>query len=169
MGYKILAINPGSTSTKLAIYEDEKQIYKASVKHDTEEIQKFKYVWDQFDFRMDAIMNELSKSGIDISKLDAVVGRGGMLKPLTSGTYLVNESMIEYLQNRTRGEHASNLGCAIAKKIADPYGIPSFIVDPVAVDEMDDIARYTGMPEIQRQSIFHALNHKAVAYRAAKD
>ncbi len=169
MPYHILAINPGSTSTKLAIYADETQIYKASVKHETEQIQKFQYVWDQFDFRMDAILNELKKSNIDLSKLDAVVGRGGMLKPLTSGTYAVNEAMIDYLKKRTRGEHASNLGCAIAKRIADSYKIPSYIVDPVAVDEMDDIARFTGMPEIQRQSIFHALNHKAVAYRAAKD
>jgi butyrate kinase len=116
---------------------------------------------------MEAI-NEALKD-FDLKKLDAVVGRGGMLKPLESGTYIVNENMINYLKNRTRGEHATNLGCIIAKTIADPLNIPSYIVDPVAVDEMDDIARYTGMPEIKRQSIFHALNHKAVSYRAAKD
>lgn len=169
MPYRILAINPGSTSTKLAIYEDENQIYKASVKHDSEVILSYQYVWDQFDFRMEAIKKEIKKSHIDISTLDAIVGRGGMLKPLTSGTYHVNDDMIEFLKNRTRGEHASNLGCGLAKELAKPYGIPSFIVDPVSVDEMDDIARYTGMPELQRQCIFHALNHKAIARLAAKD
>lgn len=162
----ILAINPGSTSTKLSIFQGDKEILTKSVTHDTKEISKYKHIWDQFDFRMEAI-NEALKD-FNLNKLDAVVGRGGMLKPLESGTYIVNDSMIEFLKNRTRGEHASNLGCIIAKKIADPLNIPSYIVDPVAVDEMDDIARFTGMPEIKRQSIFHALNHKAVAYRAAK-
>jgi len=169
MPYHILAINPGSTSTKLAIYEDEKQIYKASIKHDTEEVLKYKYVWDQFDFRMEQIKKELEKSKVDLKSLDAIVGRGGMLKPLTSGTYHVNDDMIEFLKNRTRGEHASNLGCGLAKELAAPLGIPSFIVDPVSVDEMEDIARYTGMPELQRQCIFHALNHKAIARLASQD
>lgn len=163
----ILAINPGSTSTKLSVYQDDKEILTKSVTHDSSEISKYAHIWDQFEFRMEAI-NEALKD-FDLKKLDAVVGRGGMLKPLESGTYIVNENMINYLKNRTRGEHASNLGCIIAKTIADPLNIPSYIVDPVAVDEMDDIARYTGMPEIKRQSIFHALNHKAVSYRAAKD
>ncbi|MDY0338134.1 MAG: butyrate kinase [Acholeplasmataceae bacterium] len=169
MPYHILTINPGSTSTKLAIYEDEEQIYKASIKHDTEEILKYTYVWDQFDFRMDQIRKEIEKSKIDLGSLDAIVGRGGMLKPLTSGTYHVNDDMIEFLKNRTRGEHASNLGCGLAKELAAPLGIPSFIVDPVSVDEMEDIARYTGMPELQRQCIFHALNHKAIARLASQD
>ena len=169
MPYHILTINPGSTSTKLAIYEDEEQIYKASIKHDTEEILKYTYVWDQFDFRLDQIRKEIEKSKIDLKSLDAIVGRGGMLKPLTSGTYHVNDDMIEFLKNRTRGEHASNLGCGLAKELAAPLGIPSFIVDPVSVDEMEDIARYTGMPELQRQCIFHALNHKAIARLASQD
>lgn len=169
MPHYILAINPGSTSTKIAIYEDEKQIYKASLKHDAEVMMKYNTVWDQFSFRLESILENLKESTFKLEDLDAVVGRGGMLKPLSSGTYLVNQAMIDYLENRTRGEHASNLGCILAKTIADRYHIPSYIVDPVSVDEMDDIARYTGMPEIKRQSIFHALNHKAVAYRAAKD
>ena len=169
MSYKILAINPGSTSTKLAIYEDEKCIFKASVKHDSDEILKFDRIIDQYNFRMKAIMDELEKDKIDLSMLDAVVGRGGMLKPIPGGTYQVNEEMLDYIKKAPRGEHASNLGCMLAKSIADQYNLPSFIVDPVAVDEMEDIARYTGMPELRRDSLFHALNQKAVALKAAKD
>jgi len=169
MSYKILAINPGSTSTKLAIYEDEKCIFKASVKHDSNEILKFDHMIDQYDFRMNSIMDELEKDKIDLSMLDAVVGRGGMLKPIPGGTYRVNDAMLDYIKKAPRGEHASNLGCMLAKSIADQYNLPSFIVDPVAVDEMEDIARYTGMPELRRDSLFHALNQKAVALKVAKD
>ncbi|MCR3905495.1 MAG: butyrate kinase [Tenericutes bacterium] len=169
MPFKILAINPGSTSTKLAIFEDEKSVYSTNIKHDSKEILKFEHIIDQYDFRMDAITEFLEKENIDISSLDAVVGRGGMLKPIPGGTYYVNDAMIDYIKKAPRGEHASNLGCIIAHHIASKYGIPSFIVDPVAVDEMEDIARYTGMPEIKRDSLFHALNQKAVALKAAKD
>ncbi len=169
MAFKVLAINPGSTSTKLAVYEDETCIFKFSVRHDTEVIGSFEHIIDQYDFRKDAIMDALKKSEINIEELDAVVGRGGMLKPIEGGTYAVNEAMISYIKEAPRGEHASNLGCVIAKEIADGIGIPSFIVDPVAVDEMDDIARYTGMPEIRRDSLFHALNQKAVALKASRD
>lgn len=169
MPFHILSINPGSTSTKLAVFEDEKLIFKASVKHDSKTILSFHRIIDQYDFRMEAIMAELEKSKVDLKHLDAVVGRGGMLKPIPSGTYRVNDEMIDFIKHAPRGEHASNLGCMIAKEIGDRYGIPSFIVDPVAVDEMEDIARYTGMPEIRRVSLFHALNQKAVALKAAKD
>jgi butyrate kinase len=169
MSYHILAINPGSTSTKLAIYEDEKLIYKESVKHDAIQISKFEHVIDQYAFRMDAIHDAIKKSKVDLKHLDAVVGRGGMLKPIEGGTYAINDEMIEFIKRAPRGEHASNLGCMIAKTLADELGVPSFIVDPVAVDEMEDIARYTGMPEIKRDSLFHALNQKAVALKASKD
>lgn len=169
MPYKILAINPGSTSTKIAIYEDEKCMFKANVKHDSDQILSFNHMIDQFEFRMNAIYDELKKDGIELSSLHAVVGRGGMLKPIPSGTYEVSENMINDMKIAKRGEHASNLGCIIAKHIADAYHIPSFIVDPVAVDEMEDIARYTGMPDIRRDSLFHALNQKAVARKVAKD
>ncbi len=167
--YHILAINPGSTSTKLAIFENDKPIFQKSVKHDTKEIAGFNHILDQYDFRMQSIMNAIEASQIDLKTLDAVVGRGGMLKPIESGTYHVNQDMLDYMKIHPRGEHASNLGCLIAKKIADPLGIPSYIVDPVAVDEMEDIARYTGMPEIKRDSLFHALNQKAVALKVSKD
>ena len=169
MTYHILAINPGSTSTKLAIYEDEKLVYKESVKHDAIQISKFEHVIDQYEFRMDAIHKAIKKSKVDLSQLNAVVGRGGMLKPIEGGTYEINDEMITYIKQAPRGEHASNLGCIIAKSIADELHIPSFIVDPVAVDEMEDIARFTGMPEIKRDSLFHALNQKAVALKASKD
>ncbi len=167
--YKILAINPGSTSTKLAIYENKTPIYTHSVKHDVKKISHFAHVIDQYDFRMDAINQALESSGFDLNELDGVVGRGGMLDPIEGGTYEINQKMIDFMKIYPRGEHASNLGCLIAKNIADHYHLPSFIVDPVAVDEMEDIARYTGMPEIKRVSLFHALNQKAVALKASND
>ncbi|HCZ23489.1 MAG TPA: butyrate kinase, partial [Acholeplasmataceae bacterium] len=151
------------------MYEDERCVFKASVKHDSDVILSFNHVIDQYDFRMKAILEELEKDNIDLSTLSAVVGRGGMLKPIPSGTYEVTERMLLDMKEAKRGEHASNLGCLIAKHIADQYHLPSFIVDPVAVDEMEDIARFTGMPEIKRDSLFHALNQKAVARKVAKD
>ncbi|MFW6298323.1 MAG: butyrate kinase [Bacillota bacterium] len=165
----ILAINPGSTSTKIAVYSGKDLQFKETIRHDSETIQQFGSIIDQRNFRYKTIVNRLEKENFDFESLDAVVGRGGLLKPLKSGTYRVNDAMIEYIKEAPRGEHASNLGCVIAKEIADSCGIPSFIVDPVAVDEMEDIARYTGMPEIKRASLFHALNQKAVAYKAAQD
>ncbi len=167
--FTVLAINPGSTSTKIAIYEDEKLIFKKSIRHSTELINSFDRIYDQYDFRKEAILDTLKEANITVDSLDAVVGRGGMLKPIEGGTYLVNQAMIDYVKKAPRGEHASNLGCVIAKDLADSINKPSFIVDPVAVDEMEDIARFTGMPEIKRQSLFHALNQKAVALKAAKD
>lgn len=167
MKYKILAINPGSTSTKIAIYYDKELVYKKSIKHSTEIINSFDSVYDQFNFRYEAIMDTLNESNTTVNDLDAVVGRGGMLKPIKGGTYLINQYMLDYVKEAPRGEHASNLGCVLAKKIADKINVPSYIVDPVAVDEMEDIARFTGMPSIKRQSLFHALNQKAVALKAA--
>jgi butyrate kinase len=124
-------------------------------------------VFDQYDFRYQEVLNALNEAKISVDSIDAFVGRGGMFAPLESGTYQVDENMIEYIKKAPRGEHASNLGCVIAKRLADRNNKPAFIVDPVAVDEMEDIARYTGMPEIKRQSLFHALNQKAVARKAA--
>lgn len=165
---KILSINPGSTSTKIAIYEDTTLVYKKSIKHSTDIIQSFDRVYDQYDFRKRAILDTLEEANIPLASFDGIVGRGGMFKPIEGGTYQVNQYMIDYVKEAPRGEHASNLGCVLAKDLADEVNIPSFIVDPVAVDEMDDIARYTGMPELKRQSLFHALNQKAVALKAAK-
>lgn len=167
MNYRILAINPGSTSTKIAIYEDQKMVFQKSIRHSTEKINSFSKIVDQFSFRKDAILSALTESTYSIKDFDAIVGRGGLLKPIQGGTYLVNDKMIDYITLAPRGEHASNLGCVIAKELADMIHKPAYIVDPVAIDEMDDIARFTGMPSIKRQSLFHALNQKAVALKVA--
>jgi butyrate kinase len=167
MKYRILAINPGSTSTKIAVYENKDLLFKKSIKHDTKFISSFDNIIDQYSFRKESILNVLKEENIQLTSFDAIVGRGGMLKPIKGGTYLVNDLMIDYVKEATRGEHASNLGCVLAKNLADSINKPSYIVDPVSVDEMEDIARYTGMPEIKRQSLFHALNQKAVALKAA--
>lgn len=167
--YLILAINPGSTSTKLAIYENEVLKSEFKITHDTKEILSYKHIIDQYQFREKIIIDFLKKQNIDLKTFSAIVGRGGMLKPIESGTYEVNDLMVKDMMEFKRGEHASNLGCLLARNLADPFHIPSFVVDPVAVDEMDDHYRYSGFPELRRSSLFHALNHKAVARKRAKD
>ncbi len=168
MEYKILAINPGSTSTKIAAYKEEELLFKISIKHDTELINSFGTIIEQYSFREASILKALKEQKTELTTFDAIVGRGGMLKPIEGGTYLINNAMINYIKKAPRGEHASNLGCVLAKNLGDSINKPSYIVDPVAVDEMEEIARYTGMPEIKRQSLFHALNQKAVALKTAK-
>lgn len=167
--FKILSINPGSTSTKIAIYENEKEIMEKVIRHSTDEIEKFENIYSQKAFREQIILSTLEDNNIDLKKLSAVVGRGGLLKPISGGTYLVTEEMIEDLKKGVLGEHASNLGGVIAKEIADKIGKKAYIVDPVVVDELDDVARISGIPEIERKSIFHALNQKAVARRYCKE
>jgi butyrate kinase len=169
LSYKVLAINPGSTSTKIAVYEDDKAIFKDTLRHSAEELAPFKRITDQFDFRKDVIEKALEKAGIHVKTLNAIIGRGGLFKPIPSGTYEVNQVMLDYIKAGTGGDHASNLGCLIADDIARDAGVKSYIVDPVVVDELCPLARYSGLPEIPRRSIFHALNQKAVARRAAKD
>ncbi|MDP4144978.1 MAG: butyrate kinase [Bacillota bacterium] len=169
MSHKLLIINPGSTSTKIAVYEDEKEIFEETLRHSAEEIGKFKHVSEQQNFRTEVILKVLQDNKIDIKELDAIVGRGGLLKPIVSGTYSVNEAMLKDLEASVQGEHASNLGAIIANEIANSIGKIAFIVDPVVVDEMEDIARFSGIPELPRKSIFHALNQKAVAKRYAKE
>lgn len=169
MTYKLLMINPGSTSTKIGVYEDENPILIETLRHSSEEIGKYEGIFEQFNFRKEVILNILAEKNFDIKTLDAIVGRGGLLKPIEGGTYAVNEAMLLDLKIGVLGEHASNLGGIIANEIAKSLDIPSFIVDPVVVDEMIDVARISGMPEIERKSIFHALNQKAVAKRYAKE
>lgn len=169
MSYKLLIINPGSTSTKIGVYEDENPIIVETLRHSSEEIGKFKTIFEQFEFRKDVILDILKEKNFDINTLDAVVGRGGLLKPIEGGTYAVNEAMLNDLKIGIQGQHASNLGGIIANEIAKKLNIKAFIVDPVVVDELEDVARISGIPEIQRKSIFHALNQKAVAKRYAKD
>lgn len=167
--YKILAINPGSTSTKIAVFENEKLLYEKTLRHSSEEIDRYEKIYDQLEFRKDAIERSLKEASLNIYDLDAVVGRGGLLKPIRGGTYEVSDNMIKDLKAGVLGQHASNLGGIIAREIADKASIPSYIVDPVVVDEMEEVARVSGIPEISRISIFHALNQKAIGRRAAKD
>lgn len=167
--FKILTINPGSTSTKIAVFDNEDLVFEKTLRHSSEEIGKYERVSDQFEFRKAVIEEVLEEAGVKIADLDAVVGRGGLLKPIKGGTYEVNEAMIADLKVGVLGEHASNLGGIIAKEIGNEVNIPSYIVDPVVVDEMNEIARISGIPEINRASIFHALNQKAIARRYAKE
>lgn len=169
MGYKLLIINPGSTSTKIGVYDDETPVIVETLRHTSEEIGKYATVYEQFKFRQDAILKVLEEKNFDINTLNAIVGRGGLLKPIEGGTYKVNKIMLEDLKIGVQGQHASNLGGIIANEIASSLNIPSFIVDPVVVDEMEDVAKISGMPEIERRSIVHALNQKAVAKRYAKE
>jgi butyrate kinase len=175
--YRVLTINPGSTSTKVALYEDEHPLFVETIPHSAEEIAAFPHIAAQYAFRRDAVLSLLDEHGIRPDSLDAVVGRGGILKPIPSGTYRVNEKMLdelrpqpdEGLRHPKEREHASNLGAIIAEEIARRAGIPAFIVDPVCVDEFDEIARISGLPEIERRSLSHALNLKAAARRAARE
>ncbi len=167
--FRILVINPGSTSTKIAVFDDDKEVFKKNISHPVEELSKFEKIIDQYEFRKEVIKKALSNAQYDLKRFSAIVGRGGLLKPIPSGTYLVNELMIETLKKGEYGEHASNLGAILAKTLASPYNLPSYIVDPVVVDEMEDIARLSGLPQLRRKSIFHALNQKAVARRAATE
>jgi len=169
MSYKILVINPGSTSTKIGVYEDETPILVETLRHSAEEIGKYATIYDQYEFRKEVILKVLADKNFDIKELGAVVGRGGLLKPVEGGTFAVDENMLEDLKVGVLGQHASNLGGIIADEIAKSLGIPAFIVDPVVVDEMQDVARISGMPELERKSIFHALNQKAVARRYAAE
>jgi len=169
MAIKSLIINPGSTSTKIGVFEDETLLFEETLRHSTEEIAQYASIVDQKDFRKEIITNLLKEKDFDINSLNMVVGRGGMLKPIPGGTYAVTDDLLEDLKIGKQGQHASNLGGILAREIADSIGVPSYIVDPVVVDELCDIARYSGVPELPRTSVFHALNQKAVAKRYAKE
>ncbi|MCX6554370.1 MAG: butyrate kinase [Candidatus Aminicenantes bacterium] len=163
----ILAINPGSTSNKIAIFSGEKKILGQNISHAAEELAPYQKIIDQHEFREKVILDFLAENKFDVKQLAAVVGRGGLLTPMASGTYLVNGEMIAFLK-KNKMEHASNLGALLAGDIAQKIPVDAFIVDPVVVDELADVARITGLPEIRRISIFHALNQKAAAREAAK-
>lgn len=175
---KILAINPGSTSTKVAILElnmnttDEKeiinQIFSINIKHSIEKIDEFSNVADQYQWRKQCILDELQANHINISEIQYVIGRGGLIKNIPSGIYRISDAMLEDLKIGYNGEHASNLGGLIADDIAKSIGVESFTADPVVVDEMDPIAKVSGHPLFERKSIFHALNQKAIARTYAK-
>jgi butyrate kinase len=163
-GY-ILVVNPGSTSTKLSIFKNEDLIVTANLTHNSNDIKKFEKIYDQKDMRIKLILEWLEKENIDLEDLIAVVGRGGLLRPMPGGTYTISKKMLEDLKIGFQAEHASNLGGVIADEIAKKVNILALIVDPVAVDEIVDVARISGLPEIQRHSLVHALNIKAVTRR----
>lgn len=169
MSIKSLIINPGSTSTKIGVFEDETLLFEETLRHSTEEISQYASIVDQKDFRKKIIVDLLAEKNFDIKSLNVVVGRGGMLKPIPGGTYAVSDALLEDLKIGKQGQHASNLGGILAREIGDSIGVPSYIVDPVVVDELMPEARFSGVPELPRTSVFHALNQKAVAKRYAKE
>lgn len=162
MNFKILAINPGSTSTKVALFDEERPLLDLTLRHSSEELARFSTIVDQLDWRREMILKALAEQSFDLHELSVVIGRGGLLKPIPSGVYEVNDAMKRDLC-RAQEEHASNLGGLLASDIAAMIGVKAYIADPVVVDEMDDIARISGLPECPRRSIFHALNQKATA------
>jgi len=170
MKYRILAINPGSTSTKIAVFDDVKPVFIETLRHDAKEIAKFEGIIDQYEFRKKLVLDALAKNRIELSSIEAVVGRGGLVKSISSGTYKINESMLKDLKDPSLWGriHASSLGAFIAQSIADETDVPAFIVDPVTVDEFDEIARISGCPEIDRKSLLHALNLRYCAINVAE-
>ena len=167
---KILSINPGSTSTKIALFDGRNEVFFKTLRHSADKILSYERIIDQYEFRKKMILEVLVENNIDIEELSAIVGRGGLLKPVPSGVYEVNEAMISYLFNAIGGEHASNLGAILAISLAkDVPGCRAFIADPVVVDELSDVARVSGHPLFKKVSIFHALNQKAIAKMYAEE
>ncbi len=169
MSYKVLAINPGSTSTKISLYEDDKEIFTKKLEHTLEEIEKYDNVEDQLRMREELVISSLKEKNIDIKELSAVVARGGMLPPVKAGAYIINDLMIDRVINRPIMDHASNFAAPIAYEIAKSLNIPSYIYDSVMADELPDIARISGMPDLPRTSASHVLNTRAMAIKAAKE
>jgi butyrate kinase len=165
----ILAINPGNTSTKAALFEDDRLLEMETVRHEKEELENFRHFIDQMELRRQAVQEFLDRHSIDPEKIDYFIGRGGYLRPLRSGLYEVNERMLDDLKTSRYGKHASNLGAMLAYDFSSKYGKRAFILDPICVDELDPIARISGHPAIKRKSVFHALNHKRIARRAASE
>jgi len=165
--YKILVINPGATSTKIAVFWGENPLLEKNIPHPVADLVAFEHTIQQYDYRLSLVREVLHEAHVDPNSLDAIVGRGGLLKPLASGTYLVNAKMVEDLIERPAADHASNLGAVIAYNWAKELDIPAYIVDPVVVDEFEDLARLSGHPSIERTSRLHALNMKAIGRRVA--
>ncbi len=166
---RILVINPAATATHVALFDGESLMVEESLAHSPEELQAFDRIWDQYLLRKDRVAEFLSRHGVPQSSLSAVVGRGGLLRPIPGGTYLVNASMLEDLRRGVQGEHASNLGGILAYGMARASSIPAYIVDSVSTDELDAIARISGLPELERRPLSHALNMRWMGRRAAAE
>ena len=160
---RLLCINPGSTSTRIAVFSGAEKEYITNVQHSNQELEAFGGIQNQLDYRYELIKRTLTEAGLDVGRLDAVVGRGGALRPMEGGIFAINEDMLRDCRESRYAEHPSNLGPQLAVMFAEPGGLPSFIVDPPLIDEFDDLARMSGLPSIKRKSAFHALNEKAVA------
>ena len=165
---KVLVINPGATSTKVAVFEEEQELLKKSIVHTTQELEGFDRVIDQADFRQRAVLEAVAEGGFCLEDFDAVCGRGGLYRPIPSGTYAVSDRVMQDVEQAPYGEHPSNLGAYLARRIGDLVGIPAFFVDPVCVDEMTEVAHVSGFAEFRRLSQFHALNQKSVGRKAAR-
>lgn len=165
---KVLVINPGATSTKIAVYDEQEERFKQNIDHSAEDLAPFAHIIDQADYRRSLILSCIHAAGYTMADFDAVCGRGGLLRHIPSGTYQVDEAVLADIAHPPYGEHASNLGAWLAKQLADQVGIPAFFVDPVCVDELGDLARFSGYAGMQRESFFHALNQKSTARQAAE-
>ena len=165
---KVLVINPGATSTKVAVFEEEQELLKKSIVHTAQELEGFDRVIDQADFRQQAVLEAVAEGGFRLEDFDAVCGRGGLYRPIPSGTYAVSDRVMQDVEQAPYGEHPSNLGAYLARRIGDLVGIPAFFVDPVCVDEMTEVAHVSGFAEFRRLSQFHALNQKSVGRKAAR-
>lgn len=169
MMMKILAVNPGSTSTKIALYEETSELFTSSIEHSQEELGRYKNIADQYAMRYQTVLEVLKEKKVRLAELAAVVGRGGLLPPVKAGAYVVNREMLDQLKFRPVNEHASNLGALIAFEIATPLGIPAYIYDPVTVDELEPLARVTGLVEMHRKGMGHNLNMRAAAIRHCQE
>ena len=169
MSYRILVINPGSTSTKAGLFEGERCLFQETLRHSAEELAAFNSVMEQVDFRRGIVEKMLAEKNVSPDSLDAVCARGGQLPPCPSGAFVVDKQMCDYMYGIKQGAHASNLGCVIALQIAEKQGIPAYVYDPVAVDEMTPVSRITGMPMLNRWMVGHALNYRAMAIRCANE
>lgn len=169
MAERILAINPGSTSTKIALYAGTEELFCKTIDYPAERIHACPSVYSQLDFRLADVLRVLSEHGIDPESPDFIIGRGGAVKPVHGGAWEITEKMLDDLRKAVYADHASNLGAMIVHELASKKGIPACVVDPPATDEMDDVARVTGHPLFRRRSRLHTLNQKAVAHRAAAE
>ncbi|MFA9422522.1 MAG: butyrate kinase [Sedimentibacter sp.] len=166
---KILAINPGGTSTKISVFNNKEEVLKVNISHTQGDLENFKNVFQQFEYRKNLIISTLIENEFPLESLNCVVGRGGLMKPIPGGTYVINDRMIDDLKAAINGEHPSNLGAALAKNIGDIVGVPSYVVDPVSVDEFQEVSRITGLSDIVKASWLHSLNHKAVCRKTAEE
>lgn len=171
MSYRVLAINPGSTSTKIAVFEDHTPLFEKTLRHDPNDLDKFGGIIEQYDFRKSLVMSAMQENNVPPNSLSAVVGRGGLVRAVSGGTWRICPNMLRDLKdpNLWGRIHASNLGAFVADAISNELQIPGFIVDPVVVDEFDEIARISGIPEIERKSLFHALNIRYISRLLAKE